>query len=74
MTTVNLSIPFEALVTAIQSLSLEQQQQLREILEDQLFEAEEDWEYSPEIMAEVTEAKTAYHAGDYMTFDEYLSC
>lgn len=73
MTTVNLSIPFESLVNAIQSLSLEDQQKLLEILEDQIFEAEEEWENSPEILAEVEEARQAYQAGDYQTIEEFIS-
>jgi hypothetical protein len=73
MTTVNLSIPFESLVNAIQSLSLEDQQKLLEILEDQIFESEEEWENSPEILAEVEEARQAYQAGDYQTIEEFIS-
>jgi hypothetical protein len=73
MTTVNLSIPFEVLIKTIKSLDLQQQQQLLEILEEQLFEAEEEWENSPEIIAEVEEAKKAYQAGDYLTLEDFVS-
>lgn len=73
MTTVNLSIPFEVLVKAVKTLDLAQQQQLLEILEDQIFETEEEWENSPEVLAEVAEAKKAYQAGDYVTLEEFLS-
>lgn len=73
MKTINLSIPFESLVNAVQSLSLEDQQKLLEILEDQIFEAEEEWEKSPEILAEVEEARQAYQAGDYQTIGEFMS-
>ena len=72
MTSVNLSIPFQALVKAIKSLDLEQQQQLLEILEDQLFEAEEEWENSAEIIAEVEEAKKAYKTGDYLSVEDFI--
>ncbi|MDJ0573596.1 MAG: hypothetical protein QNJ65_00335 [Xenococcaceae cyanobacterium MO_234.B1] len=72
-TTVNLQIPFESLVQAIQSLSLEDQHKLLEILEDRIFEAEEEWENSPEIIAEVEEARRDYEAGDYVTLDEFIS-
>ncbi|MDJ0679105.1 MAG: hypothetical protein QNJ18_04495 [Xenococcaceae cyanobacterium MO_167.B52] len=71
--TVNLQIPFESLVQAIQSLSLEDQHKLLEILEDRIFEAEEEWENSPEIIAEVEEARKDYEAGDYVTLDEFIS-
>jgi hypothetical protein len=73
MTTVNVSISFESLVTAIQSLSLENQKKLLEILEDKIFEAEEEWESSPEILAEIEEARQAYQAGDYQTIEEFMS-
>ncbi len=72
-TTVNLQIPFESLVQAIQSLSLEDQHKLLEILEDRIFEAEQEWENSPEIIAEVEEARRDYEAGDYVTLDEFIS-
>ena len=73
MSSINLSIPFEALVKAIKSLDLEQKQQLLEILEEQIFESEEKWENSPEIIAEVEEAKKAYQSGDYLTLEEFIA-
>ncbi len=73
MTNVNLSIPFEVLIKTIKSLDLPKQQILLEILEEQIFEAEEEWENSPEIIAEVEEAKQAYQAGDYLTLEEFIS-
>lgn len=73
MTTVNLSIPFESLVQAIQSLSLEEQQKLLEILDEQIFAAEEEWENSPEILKEVTEARQAYQLGDYQTIEDFMT-
>lgn len=73
MTTVNVSITFESLVKAIESLSLEEQQKLREILEDKIFAAEEEWENSPEILAEVEEAKRAYQTGDYQTIEDFMA-
>ncbi|MGK7957562.1 MAG: hypothetical protein AB4063_20240 [Crocosphaera sp.] len=73
MTNVNLSIPFEVLIKTIKSLDLPKQQLLLEILEEQIFEAEEEWENSPEIIAEVEEAKQAYQAGDYLTLEEFIS-
>ena len=65
--TVNLQIPFESLVKAIQSLSLEAQHKLLEILEARIFEAEEEWENNPEIIAEVEEARRDYEVGDYVS-------
>ncbi|BCU11605.1 MULTISPECIES: hypothetical protein [Microcystis] len=40
-TTINLKITFESLTEAIKSLDLTQKQQLLEILEQQIFQAEE---------------------------------
>ena len=73
MTTINLSVPFESLVTAIRSLTWNEQQQLLKLLEEQMFESEEAWEDSPEIVAEVQQARQAYQAGDYQTLEEFMS-
>jgi hypothetical protein len=71
---VKLQISFEALVEAIATLDLENKQQLLEILEDQIFDAEEDeMENSPEVLAEVEESRKAYQAGDYQTIEEYIA-
>jgi hypothetical protein len=56
-------------VEAIATLDLENKQRLLEILEDQIFDAEEDeMENSPEVLAEVEESRKAYQAGDYSGF------
>ncbi|UXE58685.1 MAG: hypothetical protein KA717_21920 [Woronichinia naegeliana WA131] len=73
MTTINLSVPFESLVTAIRSLTWNEQQQLLKLLEEQMFESEEAWEDSPEIVAEIQQAREAYQAGDYQTLEEFMS-
>lgn len=67
--TVRLQIPFESLVEAIASLDLEEKLQLREILEDQIFETEEQMENDPAVLAEVEEARKEYQAGNYQTID-----
>jgi hypothetical protein len=72
--TVNLQISFEALVEAIATLDMQNKQQLLEILENQIFDAEEDeMENSPEVLEEVAEARKAYQAGDYQTLEEYIA-
>jgi hypothetical protein len=73
MTTINLSVPFESLVTAIRSLTWNEQQQLLKLLEEQMFASEEAWEDSPEIVAEIQQAREAYQAGDYQTLEEFMS-
>jgi regulator of replication initiation timing len=71
--TVKVQISFESLIEAIGSLDLEAKLQLREILEDQIFEAEEDMENDPDVLAEVEEARKEYQAGNYRTIEEYTA-
>jgi regulator of replication initiation timing len=71
--TVKLQVSFESLIEAIATLDLENKRHLLEILEDQIFETEEDeMENRPEVLAEVEEARKAYQAGDYQTIQEYI--
>jgi hypothetical protein len=73
-TNVEFHVPFESLIEAITSLDLGQKHQLLEILEDQLFEAEEDLiEQDPQVAAEIEEARKAYQIGDYQTIQEYIA-
>lgn len=73
-TKISVEITIESLVAAITSLSLERQRQLLDILEDQVFDAEEDaMENDPEVIAEVTAARHAYEIGDYQTVQEYVA-
>lgn len=70
---VKFQVPFESLIEAITALDSDRKRQILEILEDQLFELEEDLiETDPQIIAEVTEAKNAYQNGDYQTIQEYI--
>jgi hypothetical protein len=71
---VKVQISFESLVEAIESLDLEAKLKLREILDEQIFEAEEDlMENDPTVLAEVEAARKAYQAGDYQTLEEYIA-
>ncbi|BAU10895.1 hypothetical protein LEP3755_13870 [Leptolyngbya sp. NIES-3755] len=70
---VNLQIPFESLVKAVASLSLEDKRKLADILEDAIFGAEEDLENDPEVLAEVEEARKNYQEGNYRTIQEYIA-
>jgi hypothetical protein len=71
---VNLQITFESLIAAITSLSIEEKHQLLEILEDQIFEAEEDLtETDSQILAEIEQARQDYQNGDYVTIQEYIA-
>lgn len=71
---VKFQIPFESLIEAITSLDLEKKRQILELLEEQLFEAEEDlMEQDSQVLAEVEEARKAYENGDYQTIQEYVT-
>jgi hypothetical protein len=72
--TVQLQIPFEALVDAISSLGLEEKRRLWQLLDEEITQAEEDFlEEDPTIKAEIQEARTAYQTGDYQTIEEYIA-
>ena len=73
ITTINLTIPLETLTDALCSLDLEQKRQLLEILEQKIFEEEEEtYEDDSETIAEIETIRAEYKAGDYLTLDEYL--
>ncbi|GAB4209193.1 MAG: hypothetical protein Fur006_68770 [Coleofasciculaceae cyanobacterium] len=55
-------------------LDLEEKRQLQEMIEQQIFEAEEAlYEDDPETQVEIQAVRTEYAAGDYLTIDEYLA-
>ena len=68
--TVKVDISFQSLLEAISSREIAEKQKLWELLEAELFPDEED---SPEDIAEIEAARADYKAGDYITFDEYIT-
>lgn len=73
-TTVNLQIPFESLISAIDALALEDQQKLLEVLDQRIFEAEEvAYHKDSETAAEIRAVQVEYEAGEYSTLEEYLA-
>jgi len=71
---VELSIPFESLVDSVTKLHIRDKFRLWELLDEQMAGAEEEvWDEDPVVQAEIREARAAYHAGDYVTIDEYLA-
>jgi hypothetical protein len=73
MVMVRMQVSLESLMEAITPLNVEVKRKLLEILEDQIFEAEEDsMENDPQMLAEVEEARKAYQIGDYQTIQEYI--
>lgn len=74
MVMVRMQVSLESLIEAITSLNVEGKRKLLEILEDQIFEAEEDsMENDPQVLAEVEEARKAYQIGNYQTIQEYIT-
>ncbi len=71
---VKLQLSLEAFAEAISSLNLEEKRQLQEIIEQQIFEAEEAvYEDDAETQAEIQAVRAEYAAGESMTMDEYLA-
>lgn len=71
---VKLVVPFESLVDSIAELGLRDKIRLLELLDEQLAQAEEEaWEQDRAAQAQIREARAAYHAGDYVTIDEYVA-
>jgi hypothetical protein len=71
---IKLQLSLEALVEAISSLNLEEKCQLQEIIEQQIFEAEEAlYEDDIETQKEIQVIRAEYADGDSITMDEYLS-
>jgi hypothetical protein len=72
-TTVNIQVPFEFLLQALQTLSPEEKYTLLEQLEDDLFQSEDDMESDPIVTAAIVAARQAYQQGDYVTIQEYIA-
>lgn len=71
---IRLQIPFASLVDAIASLELEEKQQLWQLLNEEIIQAEEDLlEQDPIVQDEIQEARAAFQAGDYQTLEEYIA-
>jgi hypothetical protein len=71
---IKLQLSLEHLLEAISSLDLTEKLQIQEMIEQQIFEAEEaQYEDDPETQAEIQAVREEYAAGEYSTFDEYLA-
>jgi hypothetical protein len=71
--TINLQISMDTLVNTIVALDLNDQRQLMELLQDLIFAGEEALEEDPIVLAEVQASYDAVAAGDFETFQSYLS-
>jgi hypothetical protein len=71
---VKLQLSLQDFAEAIASLDLEEKRQLQEMIEQQIFEAEEAlYEDDPETAAEIEAVRAEYAAGEFLTMDEYLA-
>lgn len=72
-TTINLQISLEALIQAVTSLNLESKRQLLDIIEQQVFEAEEaNYVEDSETQAEMEAVKIEYQKGEFVTIDDFI--
>jgi len=72
-TTINLQISLEALIQAVTSLDLESKRQLLDIIEQQVFEAEEaSYVEDSETQAEIEAVKIEYQKGEFVTIDDFI--
>ena len=70
---VKLQLSLQDFAEAIASLDLEEKRQLQEMIEQQIFEAEEAlYEDDPETETEIEAVRAEYAAGEFLTIDEYL--
>jgi ABC-type Na+ transport system ATPase subunit NatA len=71
---VKLQLSLEILAEAISSLDLTEKRQLQELIEQQIFEAEEAlYEDDTETLAEIQAVRAEYSDGESVTIDEYLA-
>ena len=72
-TTVNLQVPFEFLLQALQTLSPREKYTLLEQLEEDLFQSEDDMENDPIVAVAVLASRQAYQQGDHVTIQDYIA-
>ncbi|MEH2290646.1 hypothetical protein [Nostoc sp.] len=71
---VKLQLSLETLAEAISSLDLTEKRQLQELIEQQIFEAEEAlYEDNADTLAEIQAVRAEYRNGESVTIDEYLA-
>ncbi|MEH1897276.1 MAG: hypothetical protein V7K94_18630 [Nostoc sp.] len=71
---VKLQLSLETLAEAISSLDLTEKRQLQELIEQQIFEAEEAlYEDDAETQVEIEAVRAEYKDGESVTIDEYLA-
>ncbi|MHC5829132.1 MAG: hypothetical protein ACYT04_77795 [Nostoc sp.] len=71
---VKLQLSLKTLAEAISFLDLTEKRQVQELIEQQIFEAEEAlYEDDAETQAEIQAVRAEYRDGESVTIDEYLA-
>ena len=71
--TVNLQISLDALIQAVSTLNIDAKRQLLEVIEQQVFEAEEaEYEEDSKTKAEIEAVQVEYSQGEFMTIDQFI--
>ncbi|MEH1816322.1 MAG: hypothetical protein V7K26_16550 [Nostoc sp.] len=71
---VKLQLSLETLAEAISSLDLTEKRQLQELIEQQIFEAEEAlYEDDADTLAEIEAVRAEYKDSESVTIDEYVA-
>jgi hypothetical protein len=72
-TTISLQISLDSLIQAVSSLDLEAKRHLLDIIEQQIFEAEEaSYTEDSETKAEIESVRLEYQQGDFVTIDDFI--
>jgi hypothetical protein len=72
--TIKLELTLDKLIEAISSLNLEEKCQILKVIEQQIFELEEEhYQDDSETIAELELVRNEYQQGDYITLDDFLS-
>lgn len=72
-TTISLQISLDSLIQAVSSLDLEAKRHLLDIIEQQVFEAEEaSYTDDSATKAEIEAVKLEYQQGDFVTIDDFI--
>lgn len=73
-TIVNLQISLDALIQAVSTLDIDAKRQLLEVIEQQVFEAEEaEYQEDAETKAETEAVQIEYSQGEFMTIDDFIA-
>jgi hypothetical protein len=71
--TISLQISLDSLIQAVSSLDLEAKRHLIDIIEQQIFEAEEaSYTEDPETKTEIEAVTLEYQQGDFVTIDDFI--